>query len=51
VLIEQAALDSVIVSDEEIEGVPLKIESAIFVSMYGTEEKIGRDGRKRRSIS
>jgi peptidyl-prolyl cis-trans isomerase SurA len=39
VLIEQAALDSVIVSDEEIEG-SLENRIRYFVSMYGTEEKL-----------
>ncbi len=39
VLIEQAALDSVIVSDEEIEGA-LENRIRYFISMYGTEEKL-----------
>ena len=39
VLIEQAARDSVIVSDEEIEGA-LENRIRYFVSMYGTEEKL-----------
>lgn len=39
VLIEQAALDSIIVSDEEIEGA-LENRIRYFVSMYGTEEKL-----------
>ena len=39
VLIEQAALDSVVVSDEEIEGA-LENRIRYFLSMYGTEEKL-----------
>ncbi len=39
VLIEQAALDSITVSDEEIEGA-LENRIRYFVSMYGTEEKL-----------
>lgn len=39
VLIEQAGLDSITVSDEEIEGA-LENRIRYFVSMYGTEEKL-----------